>query len=288
MRTLFRFIYSLILLTILISCENNDEMEVDYSKIRIKSISDVGDFEYKEGRISSIGEEKFIYNSSNQFDHSRIYHLDTVYGYDMNTGEYGVISSIHEKLERYSYIWENKKVVGRLVDSLMDKTIKDGGIYNLSIMTNMPSAEYHYTGSILDSIVYHKPINDNSVRKVIFEYYDNGNISKLFTFYYYNPIQSFPIIPSYSESVTEFYSYDDKPNPYYLLFKKYGVIFNKLEGRNLSKNNPSSSKIRVKYNDDWLELNNNIDYKYNSNGLPEKIITNKGTMSEITIRVEYY
>jgi hypothetical protein len=213
--------------------------------------------------------------------------MDTVYGYDINTGEYGAISFIEEKLERYSYIWENDKVVGRLIDSLMDKTIKEGGIYNLSLETNMPSAEYYYSGDRLDSILYHKPINDKNVRQAIFEYNDNGNLTKVLEYYYYNPTQSFPMQPSYTESVTEFNSYDDKPNPYNLMFEKYGIIFNKLEGKNISKNNPTSSKTRIKYNDDWLEINNSFDYEYDSNGLPTKIISNKGTMSEMITTIEY-
>ncbi len=287
MRTIQRFIYSMIIVSTVISCEKNNDIELDYSNIRIKSISGIGDFEYEEDKITSIGSEKFVYNSSKQLDYSRIYQMDTVYGYDINTGEYGTISFIEEKLEKYSYIWENNRVVGRLIDSLMDKTIKEGGIYNLSLETNMPSAEYFYSGDRLDSILFHKPINDKNVRKAIFEYNANGNVTKAVEFYYYNPIQSFPIQQSYTESVTEFYSYDNKPNPYNLIFEKYGIIFNKLEGKNISKNNPTSSKTRVKYNDDWLEINNSFDYEYDSNGLPTKIISNKETMSEKTTTIEY-
>jgi hypothetical protein len=286
----FSKFYSIIFLLLIafisvISCGKDETGDLNYSEIEISSITGIGNFTYKNGLITSVGLEKFLYDETSRLTGTRMNHIDTINSYDILTG--GPNKLIVEKLEKYSYLWENNLIKGRLIDSVMNKTIKDGGIFSLSVLSNLPSAEYFSSGDRLDSIIILKSVPESNATKYIFEYNGNGNIIKSTEYFSNNPLQTLPPIPSYSKTVTEYFEYDNKPNPYYILLKKCGVILNKLEGNNISKNNPLRSKTIIQYQNSLLELNITYDYEYNSNGLPTKISINKGTVSERNTYIGY-
>ena len=301
---LFSF-FTLAVVITLASCQSDDDISLNLSNIQLQSIEEcVSDnetssactshtFLYDNGILQAIDSEQFIYDEYGTLVGTRVHEMDTTFRYKCVSDDCeptDQVLSIKETLEKYSYHWEDNHVVSRTLDTIMIKTIVDGVTTDVALQTYLPSAEYYYSGDILDSVSYWHPISRVNIRKIVFKYDVVGNITALNEYYRTTPYPFVraPMVPAspYSEVVTEFLRYDDKPNPYYAMFKQYGVMLNKVEGRNISKNNPMEAISRIKYNGDWLEAYHTYEYEYYY-GLPSTVYLDRGMTSEVTTKITY-
>lgn len=275
-----------IIFILLQSCFFNDDITPDYLKIKISYISGIGHISYEKGLISSIGDEKLIYDKYGHLVASRIHEIDTSFNADSSSWY------IYEALEKYSYIWENNLIVGIVADSILERSETDTNYFNeYSLYTNLPVSVHYYSGIRLDSVGIFNPLNTESKKMIFFEYDEKGNIRR--NSEYLSP-PSDPNDPyeyfnySYERSVTEFSGYDNKPNPFNIIFKQLGVIIPALATRNISINNPLASTTNRPFLDTWMQIDNSYEYIYNKDGLPIVIMRNKGESNELTTLIEYY
>ena len=278
-----KFTQALCLLSLLIAVGcNNESPDVALPHAKVASISYVGKFTYQNGILISAETEKFLYDNYNNLIASRMYEIDTMYTAYV---EDGVVKTkdtvIHTLLTRYSYKWIGGAPKERMLDTLQYNTYypKHDHPDDQVLVTNLLSAEYYYNNNRLDSVHYASFLNDSNIERRLFEYDERGNISRIYDYYHWRPATI--SMPYYSEAIIEFEEYDNHPNPYNLLFTQTGVLLPRWETNNFSPNNPIRSKIKLKEDDQWIELTNTWRYLYNDMGLPGTIIINEGT--ELTI-----
>jgi hypothetical protein len=269
------------------SCQSSSPNEPDFSKVKIASISELGKIEYENQQIKSIAYEIFSWDEKNQLVESTIHRMDSSYAYPINpeTDSQSLITT--EFLQKCSYVYENKYPRYKMLDSLLEQTARDDTLISMSRKTGLLAEEYFYSDDKLDSIEFHNPTGDNTLKKLIYEYDDYGNISRQIEFRFRDLLWS-PSLWRLEKLNIEFTDYDNKPNPFHILYNQAGFIPEKMHGKNFSKNNPLGSKITVIRNGTEMVLNNTYDYNYNSNGLPFEIILNKGSDGEKLIRISYY
>ena len=304
------FPFSLWVIMIGLAGCQDDDLGLNLSDVQIQSIEEcISDqviwhactahqFVYTDGRLQAIDSEQLIYDEYGALVGTRMHRMDTTFRYRCASGDEfsdcertDEILSIKETLEKYTYQWEGGYIVSRTLDTLMIKTIVDGIPASLAMQTDLPSADYYYSGDLLDSVSYHHPVNGVNISKVVFAYDAVGNIATRKEYYRTDPyafVTPPPVAASpYSEVITEFLRYDDMSNPYYTMFRRYGVMLNQLEGKSLSKNNPTEAISRIQYNGGELEIDHRYEYEYR-HGLPTTIYLNKGTAREVVTRIAYH
>jgi|GEM_PF-6692659 len=281
----------------LVSCRSGKET-MSPLDIKIKSITGVGEIIYEGDLIKSIGRQQFIYNTNKELIACRMYYRGTDF-IGFPSGDRQTI--VTETVERYSYLRQGKLVKAELIDSVYSVTYYNDQIQNQRLLTNQPAYEYYHTGNRLDSIIKRSGFGSLSAGKVIFEYDAAGNIKREKTYENTDYPAAYPGIPYYipiTESITV-YEYDNKINPFKILYDKYGVVIDFYKGKglqnywnkvhsNISVNNPVRMEATIKIDEITLRANTQIKYEYNAKGLPVKITYETTGQPSRTIDISYY
>ena len=271
-----------ITLLFIFSCKKKDPSLVGYSKIRITSISGIGDFVYKDDKLLSVGNEILIYDHQGKLIGNRLSKIDTMVRLD---------STIIKQSEIGLYIWGNNKIKGRVLDTLLSSIThinqNPSSLINpsWSLTTNYLANKYFYTAERLDSISNFGYSNIQTSYNELFIYNNDGEIIKIKT-KFPNSQGPFPYHPISRNYDTEI-EYDTHPNPFNLIYQETGVILNNLKDFNFSIHNPVKRKVTISDNGTPLEIINYIYYEYNNSGLPVKIIFNRGNYGERTYIIKY-
>ncbi|RBL92783.1 hypothetical protein [Chitinophaga flava] len=256
--------------------KNNDNSPNDYSSVKITAISDIPPFKYQGDRLVAIGNETFTYDNSGRIISSRIEHSDTVNN---------IISGY---IYKSTYTWTGNICSGSIADSLytFSKTTTGKGVDSEHFENGnvLSSYGYNYVTSRLDSLTF-MPGKWNTAyyTSVKFEYDAKGNISKAIA--YVRDFVSTPGIPR--EIVVKItYQYDNHPNPFYAMYKKYGMVLPALQrfADLVSPNNVIKMNIAI---GNTIELVQQYSYEYNHAGYPVKIVTNGGNITGQTTYISY-
>ncbi|WP_207427838.1 hypothetical protein [Pedobacter sp. SYSU D00535] len=261
------------------SCSKDRDTQTDFSRVKIASISGIGDFNYEGDKLVSIGNEIFFYTGAGRIAGSRSHQKDSL-AIRFDPANQSSTYIFNEKLEKSSYIWANDKVTGRIIDTLFIKSYRKEssqsgepvpGTITTSLLTGIPADHYSYTDKRLDSIAsFSYAPNQRSVKKH-FLYNTSGDLTKIIE--YSSAGTSLPFPPLITNKTEIEISYDNKPNPFYYLYKNTGVIPNKLSSFIVSRHNPVRLKMTTFINGQTnIEVIRDISYEYNSDGLPVKII----------------
>lgn len=262
---------------ILAACRKDDsgnDPALNYKDVKIAAISDIPAFIYEGDRLVAMGNEKFTYDEQGRIVGSRIEHKDTlnniITGYVYKT----------------SFTWANGLCAGGVADSLYsyvkgtDGSIKDERFASGIVLS---SYDYNLSAGRLSAITFTPGRWNTAVyTSVKFEYDGKGNIIRAVTT---QPnLFGRPGVPDLVTTIT--YQYDNHPNPYYAMYKKYGLILPALQrfADCISPNNVIKMQLKI---DNMVELVLQYTYEYNAAGYPVKIITNGGSVTGQTTYISY-
>ncbi len=261
-----------LLMLALSACRKNDagnEPAFNYNDVKIASISDVPAFIYEGDRLVAMGNEKFHYDDKGRIVGSRIAHRDTLN--NLITGY----------IYKTRFMWVNGLCAGSIADSLytyaqgMDGSIKDERFASGIILS---SYDYHLPTGRLNAVTLTPGRWSTAVYTSInYEYDGKGNIIRAVT---RQPnLMGRPGAPDLIVTVT--YQYDNHPNPFYAMYKKYGLILPALQrfADFISPNNVIKMQLKI---DNMVELVLQYAYEYNEAGYPVKITTNGNVTGQTT------
>lgn len=246
----------------------------NYNDVNIVSISNVPAFIYEGDRLVAMGNEKFTYDDKGRIVGSRIAHRDTLN--NLITGY----------VYKTRFMWVNGLCAGSVADSLytyakgLDGSIKDERFASGVILS---SYDYNLPAGRLKAITLTPGgWTTAAYTSINYEYDGKGNISKAVT---RQPnLMGRPGAPDLIITVT--YQYDNHPNPFYAMYRKYGLILPALQrfADCISPNNVIKMQLKL---DNMVELVQQYAYEYNEAGYPVKIITNGGSVTGQTTYISY-
>jgi len=274
-----------------VSCSRDKDSEPDVSNVKIASISGIGSFTYANNKLVSIGNEHFYYGANGKLSASRIYQIDTS---KINMQVVGEPNNpiLIERLEKSSYIWQNGRISTRVIDTLQTKSYRSNGSANLlepvnsySLSTNFVAENFFYKNGMLDSLSRLEYSNQSSNSRVKFFYNQEGDLVKII-----EKAEDFRLpIPYTAASTAEIeIAYDNKPNPFYHLFKRTGVILNQVKRFYVSPHNPISIKSKIAIQGQTpIVVERLLSYEYDKKGFPVKIKQHNPLGGEQVISISY-
>lgn len=260
------------------ACKRNEDPAP--LQVRIANIGTLGDFKYENNLLKSIGNYRLHYDHQQQLTAMIRHERDTLYT------SLGVRSDtiIREEYIQYSFSWDSGNVYGIIIDSTFSSSSTNGYSTMASYSKNTPLLSFFYTGDKIDSILCHAPSEFNGLSKMAFEYDDNHNIFRKTT-YGMSP----SVIPYQRRYYTEVSTldYDQRNNPFHLLFKQLGTILPQLIHENFSPNNPVKQTTNYTDGPIKLDFEAKFSYMYNASGYPNQIVSNAETSSQRSKSIRY-
>lgn len=270
--------WALIGLLFLISCSKDRDSEPDISRIKIASVSGIGDFTYQNDRLVAIGNERFHYDEAGHISGSRIYQIDTSRVYMQVEGQ-PYNPTLIERIERSSFLRDAGLVSMRIIDTLQSRSYSKLGSpdpldprYSYSLTTGLLAEKFFYKGALLDSISRVGYNNQTSNYAAKLHYNEQGDVVKITENIESSssPFGSFSWLTKTQNEIE--IAYDDKPNPFYYLYRETGMVLNKVKQFNFSQHNPVLIKTKsTTAGQSTLSFEQQIAYEYNAHGLPVKI-----------------
>lgn len=253
------------------------------SDIKIKSIQEptqLLSFEYSGDKVKEVNGQHFIYDNQNRLVKSRMERTDTTAVQVF--GEIQQIVTMRKVV--FSYIWQNNHIATIVKDTVYFSRFQNGQLTVMEEQLNVRYCIFFYKNDRIDSIAYHTATNSltSGYRPIYraFTYDDNGNIRQSRELI----PQTYPSPENYRMVTTFDYTYDDRPNPYQILYNQLGTIIPGLERGNLSNNNV----VRIEIKNDDINAFLTFRYQYNSKGLPVKMINYTNPTFTSATTFQYY
>lgn len=271
---------------IIFSCKKqNIRLEQTDFKIKtIRTILDSLNFLYDGDKLIKMGNEEFFYDHHGQLKRS----TNVVISSPITRVIAGKKSIyFYRYLYAYSYHWEQNKVKRIQIDSLIVERTEDGNVSKEKRFVNSPVCEFFYKDDRIDSLSYIKySSSEPSYHSRALNYNEKGNIIQAKSRSLSKEDKWNPDL--HPELITTSYeSYDDKLNPYQIIYENLGTLTPSMFELNYSANNPLSSWVLSSYRFESVISVNNT-YQYNSNGLPILIKTDREDFPLPNIFIEYH
>ncbi|MBC9930924.1 hypothetical protein [Chitinophaga qingshengii] len=257
-----------LMILVLTACRKKDNVgptDPDYRNFSIASITDVPPFVYNGNQLVAIGNEQFSYDGKGRIIGSRMEGQDTILGL------------IRRYVYKTTFKWVNNLCAGSVADSLYNYTADmDGKVINKNFSSGDILSSYDYnpsSGQLNGLTLLPGKWTSAPYTSLKYEYDAKGNISRV------ECTQPSSIIgPGTGPGIDVYtitFEYDNHPNPFYTMYKKYGMILPALQqfATQMTPNNPVKMQLKV---DPQLELTLTFSYEYNEAGYPVKIISNGG------------
>lgn len=260
---------------VLTACRKRDNVapvEPDYSHINIASITDVPPFIYEGNQLVAMGNERFSYDGKGRIIGSRIEWHDTS----------GPI--IKANIYKTTFKWVNDLCVEGVSDSLYSYFLdRQGDIKDESLSSGDVLSSYSYNPSSrqLNSLAMRLGGWSNTFYTSLkYEYDNKGNLIRL------DCRQPGSLVGPLELVYTITFEYDDHPNPFYAMYKKYGMILPFLQrfADRISPHNPTKIEVNSK---NLAPLIQRFTYEYNEAGYPVKIIPD-GAPGTVTVTAITY